>query len=154
MRSFWAFLDGWSRYLATGIDHATVYEWKHFRLPDVNMYLTSYGPSYRVQTGIRASSTLYFPLAYEWVFLGEQQRELTLGVTKTWASGLHSSTEFRGGQKIGFTQKFSKPVTSKMHVGLGVDYVQFENLYGERHILSLKDDNHTVEVFGNIKLVF
>ncbi len=137
--TFWAFVDGWARYLVSGIDHIQYNEWYNFRLPDVSMYLTSHGPSYRVQSGYRFSVDTHMPIAIEYVFAGESHYELTLGVSKKWSWPLKSYSEIRLGDGVGLTQAIDIVLPSFSKVGVGFDYYNFNNLYGERHILSLKD---------------
>ena len=139
--TFWAFIDGWSRYLVSGIDHIQYNEVYNVRLPDVCMYLTSHGPSYRLQSGYKLSTKTHVPFAIEYVFQGQTQLEYTLGFSKKWSWPVQSYSEIRLGEGLGITQSFNIDLPHFSTLGFGVDYYDFHNLYGERHIPSLKDGN-------------
>tara|TARA_B100000427_G_C15519920_1_gene599854 strand:+ start:3230 stop:4438 length:1209 start_codon:yes stop_codon:yes gene_type:complete len=142
--TFWAFVEGWSRYLVSGIDHIQYNEVYNIRLPNVSMYLTSHGPSYRVQSGYRFSANTHIPVAVEYVFKGEKQAEFTLGFSKRWFRLLKSYSEIRLGEGVGLTQSIGIRAPYFSSIGVGFDYCNFKNLYGERHISSLKNGNADV----------
>ena len=145
--SFWAFLDGWSRYVMTGIDYVGAREFKGVRVPDVNFYLSSKGPSYRVQTGYRYSNTMHVPIAYERVFLGDYQDELSVGLACQWNARYATQTELRFGKALGATQSVRRLFFGKIWGVLGLEYTRFDNLYGERNISVVTKGHHALETW-------
>jgi hypothetical protein len=150
--SFWAYLGGWSRYVSKGTDYVSSYEWHGIRLPDVNMYLTSHGVSYHVQSGIKYNDSLSFPLAIEIIFLGEKYVEFTLGTHIYWNDLLASYSEVRAGESLGFSQSIQYRLRTFYYLGIGLDWYAYDNLYGERHINSLKKGSSSYGLWFSISL--
>ncbi|MBE33434.1 hypothetical protein CL647_04935 [bacterium] len=151
--SFWAFLDGWSRYVVKGIDYIEYYEKFGFRLPDINFFLTSHGPSYHIQSGYRFADNTTVPFAVEYVFIGDQQIEYTMGLKRRWTDHCLTQSEIRLGESVGLSQSFRYLLSSKLDMTLGLDLQQFKNLYGERHIKTLADGNHDLDIWFNVRFV-
>ncbi|MBH38362.1 hypothetical protein CL658_04955 [bacterium] len=151
--SFWAFLDGWSRYVVKGIDYIEYYEKFGFRLPDINFFLTSHGPSYHIQSGYRFADHTTVPFAVEYVFIGDQQIEYTMGLQRRWTDYWLTQSEIRWGESVGVSQSFRYSLSSKLAMTLGFDLQQFKNLYGERHIKTLADGNHDLDMWFNVRFV-
>ncbi|MBI59824.1 hypothetical protein CL657_01240 [bacterium] len=146
--TFWSFVDGWSRYLVSGIDYIQYNEFKQLRMPDVSMYLTSHGPSYRVQSGYKWSTKMQVPVAIEYVFKGETQFEYTVGLSKTWSAlPLQTYSEIRLGEGFGLSQLVSINLPYFSKLGFGLDYYDFNNLFGERQIPSLKNGNNDLSLW-------
>ena len=151
--SFWAFLDGWSRYVVKGIDYIEYYEKFGFRLPDINFFLTSHGPSYHIQSGYRFADHTTVPFAVEYVFIGDQQIEYTMGLQRRWTDYWLTQSEIRWGESVGISQSFRYSLSSKLAMTLGFDLYQFKNLYGERHIKTLADSNYDLDMWFNVRFV-
>ena len=147
--TFWAMLDGWSRYVMTGLDSMTMYEWGNWRLPDVTMYLTSHGLSYKVQSGYRFNLDHFLLVGIEHVFLGEHQQEYTVGWHKNWGL-LSTVSNLRVGHAVGGSQQVTYLITPNLSVTGGIDLMQQTNLYAERHTLSLKNSNQSIQVWFNL----
>lgn len=84
---YWKGFRGYLRYHNTMIKPAV---WKHWRVPDVDLYLNQKGPSYQLKTayttyrednrlGVDGQHTI--PVAIEHVFLGKPQTDISIGYT-------------------------------------------------------------------------
>ena len=149
--SFWAFIDGWSRYVVKGFDYIHSYEAFNFRLPDVNLFLTSHGPSYHVQSGYRFSNRLLLPFAIEYVFLGDKQLEYTFGLERSWMNRFKTYSELRLGYAVGLSQSLEYAISSRCRIALGVAFHHFNNLYGERHIKTLANGPYDSDSWFNLQ---
>ena len=116
------------------------------------MYLTSHGVSYHVQSGIRYNDFLTFPLAIETVFLGEKYVEFSLGTHIHWNDLLASYSEVRAGESLGFSQSLRYRLRTFYYFGIGMDWYAYDNLYGERHINSLKKGSSSYGLWFSISL--
>lgn len=64
----WAFVKGWWDYIQTGNPMVEPFTWKNIRWPDFNVYYNTNGPSLEILSGYQYSESLFFDLAFEFVY--------------------------------------------------------------------------------------
>ncbi|RAP26961.1 hypothetical protein DID78_06470 [Candidatus Marinamargulisbacteria bacterium SCGC AG-343-D04] len=130
--SFWALVNGWVDYVYTGEDEVRVKEYRGFQWPDVNMYLTRFGPTYHVQTGYRVNDKTRIPFAVETTLKGESKTDYSVGLHRRWLQTLYTKTELRVGDQLGLSQEVQFNVSKRWTFEGGVQWMDFRNFYGER----------------------
>ena len=106
-------------------------EVKGFRLPDVSMYLTTKGPTYRVKSGYRTNG-YEISVASETTLKGERAGEFSLGFKKLGWFGSPRQAAF-----VGFTGTNLAAWYRFFFVTVGINRYDARSLFGERHIPSL-----------------
>lgn len=146
-------------YISSGDAYVKAPEICGFRLPNLGFYLTSQGPSYQINTGYRWGQSLFFPLAVEFVFKGQNKMvELIAGVRKQFAwMGVYvhgevvaniNQSAFGGKAVVGM-----KP-TDNLFIDLGVRFDHKDTLEGERNIRSLKDGAWSPSIIATVGVAF
>ena len=126
-----------------------------WRLPEVDFYLNPQGLSYKVRSQYEWGSSISIPFAVEYVFLGEQILEYTIGVRSNWSSTLSTYSECRLGQQVGFSQTVSMAIMDNWVFGAGRIRYSGKNLYGARHTPSFeRSDWQADELFVSTTYLF
>ena len=86
---------------------------------EVDFYLNPQGLSYKVRSQYEWGSSISIPFAVEYVFLGEQILEYTIGVRSNWSSTLSTYSECRLGQQLEFSQTVSMAFMDNWVFGAG-----------------------------------
>lgn len=73
----YALIRGIYDYIASGKSVVRPAEIEGLRIPDLNSYINARGLSYEIVSGYRFSRNLRLDLAYEWIWKGESQQQLT-----------------------------------------------------------------------------
>ncbi|RAP24981.1 hypothetical protein DID73_00310 [Candidatus Marinamargulisbacteria bacterium SCGC AG-343-K17] len=143
----WAYFNAIPDYIYRDEFNFSMAPFNGWRLPEVDFYLNPQGPSYLVRSQYEWSSSLSIPFAIEYVFLGDQVLEYTVGVRSNWSSFLSTYTECRLGQQVGFSQTVSMALTDRWITGIGWIHYSGKNLYGARHIPSFERSDWRADDF-------
>lgn len=111
------------------------------RLPELDFYLNYQGPSYKLRSALKLSSTMNIPFAYEKVIKGKQQQEFSLGLEKKWGQKIITKTMFIFGEKIEYSQELNYNMFKKFSINMGWFHYNGHNLHGMRHIPNLKEQS-------------
>jgi hypothetical protein len=137
------------------------------RMPDLNSYINSHGLSFEILTGYRLNNDLFFDLAYEFIWKGDNIHQVTPAAYFNLASVAPVLNQFwinadlvisknLGGKlalsympfdltNANFWQRFSYFLNGNFYNGF--------NLYGERNINSLGPTRtYSFDIFAGVKL--
>ncbi|MDR2402344.1 MAG: hypothetical protein LBD32_02680 [Cytophagales bacterium] len=150
--------SGIELFLADKFKRAT---FKRIILPDVFVYSTSYGLSYKFVTGFKFREMSLVRLGWEHVMHGKNKNEFSLGLFHRFDHELKpeaSVTISFGCEGVNLESSFAISLLEKLRLSAGVVVCASRSLFGERHatthILNLKKmvrdmDNHQEDYFKN-----
>jgi hypothetical protein len=136
------------------------FEIYNFRIPDINLYLTSKGLSYQIKSAYRYKDVT-FPISLEMVFAGGFGMDLGFGIRKEYTKGNGQKLILQGGAILNIPEVtgiglngYAKWVSKKNAYALGLFLHNLNNFEGERHITNLAFGPFGVDIVANYTLYY
>jgi hypothetical protein len=160
----YSFLRGYYNYVAAGNSMVTSAEVYGFRVPDINAYINARGLSYEFVTGYRFDPNLRLDLAYERVWKGDANQQLTPKLYFQLASiypklnDLWISADVVIGGGLGgsleakWTPNIYSPVEFSKRLSYFARFIVYNayTLYGERNTPSFSDKDISPELIAGL----
>lgn len=135
----YAYIYGVFNYLFTGDSRIPSMNLYGVRLPDMAMYATHWGITYKISSGYRTKNWL-FPVAVEFTIEGQRRAEVTVGVGRIYGDYI-----LQAGLAISDAVSYYASAGRIFRLGgngicvtLGLNHYDIRTFEGERHIPSLK----------------
>ena len=112
----------------------------NFRLPELDFYITSYGPSLKLRSTYKLNNAWQMDFAVEHVMQGSSKSELSLGprLKLQYLEGIEIGANIIFGQAFAYSFDTEVYFHDNFSLALGTELYHHDSLHGERNIPSLE----------------
>lgn len=148
----YSILSAYYNYLNNGDPTIRPFSYNNIRLPDVYLYHTARGVSYKLDSAYQVNDSLSIPFSVEYIHRGENYTELSVGWENSF-SGWSSSGKIFVSDNVSLQNSITFYLGDEFDVSLGWDHYNKDTLFGERHTLDLYDESSD-EVWSKVSLKY